>query len=75
MNEREALEKIAKTLDTIIRVDKLKYADDALYGRIQALIKKKRYAEAQEDINKFMEKYPTSSLLRSVQALKSKIPY
>ena len=30
MNEREALEKIAKTLDTIIRVDKLKYADDAL---------------------------------------------
>ncbi len=52
-----------------------KYADDALYGRIQALIKKKRYAEAQEDINKFTEKYPTSSLLRSVQALKSQIPY
>src|SRR5574344_2001413 len=26
----EAVEKIAKTLDTIIRVDKLKYADDAL---------------------------------------------
>ena len=30
MNEREALEKIVKSLDTIIRVDNLKQADDAL---------------------------------------------
>lgn len=52
-----------------------KYADDAMYGKIQTLIKKKRYDEALEDIKKFGDKYPTSNLLRSVQALKSTIPY
>ncbi len=52
-----------------------KYADDALYGKIQTLIVKKRYEEAKSEIEKFENKYPASDLLRNVLALKSKIPY
>ena len=52
-----------------------KYADDALYGKIQVLIKKKRYEEASSSIEKFEDKFPSSPLLRNVISLKSQIPY
>ena len=52
-----------------------KYADDALYGKIRTLIKKKRYEEAKTDIEKFETKYAGSEYLRNVKELKSQIPY
>lgn len=50
------------------------YADDALYGKIQALIRKKMYPEANKEIERFKKRFTASPLLRNVQALKSKIP-
>jgi outer membrane protein assembly factor BamD len=52
-----------------------KYADDAMYGKIQALIKKKQYEDAKAEISEFEDKFPGSTLLRSVLNLKSQIPY
>ena len=52
-----------------------KYADDALYGKIRTLIKKKRYEEAKKDIEKFETKYSGSEYLRNVKELKKQIPY
>ena len=52
-----------------------KYADDALYGKIRTLIKKKRYEEAKKDIEKFETKYAGSEYLRNVKELKKQIPY
>lgn len=52
-----------------------KYADDALYGKIQALIKKKKYDDAKKEISRFEDKFPTSEYLSNVISLKSQIPY
>ncbi len=52
-----------------------KYADDALYGKIQTLIIKKRYEEAKNEIERFQNRFPTSNLLGNVIKLKSQIPY
>jgi outer membrane protein assembly factor BamD len=52
-----------------------KYADDALYGKIQALIKKKQYEEAKNEIARFEEKFFASEYLPRVKSLKSQIPF
>lgn len=51
------------------------YADEALYGKIQALIKKKKYEDARNEINRFEEKFPSSQYLSKVISLKSQIPF
>jgi outer membrane protein assembly factor BamD len=50
------------------------YADDALYGVIKTLFIKKQYDETSEAIQKFEERYPTSSYLRNVLSIKNQIP-
>jgi outer membrane protein assembly factor BamD len=49
------------------------YADDAALGKIQALIKRKKYAEAAEEVTKFETKFKDSPLLGRVRSLKSEI--
>ncbi len=51
------------------------YADDALYGKIQALISKKKYEDADNEISRFEEKFSTSEYLPKVLALKKQIPF
>lgn len=48
------------------------YADDALYGKIQALIKKKMYKEASDEISRFEKRFTSSPLLPRVKSLKTK---
>jgi outer membrane protein assembly factor BamD len=48
------------------------YADDALYGKIQALIKKKQLPEAAKEIERFEKRFPGSPLLKNVKSLKNK---
>lgn len=50
------------------------YADDALYGKIQALIFKKKYDLAESEIERFEKKFPESKYYSSVIKLKSNIP-
>lgn len=49
------------------------YADDALYGKIQTLILRKRFAEALKEIERFESKFAGSILLVKVNSLKSTI--
>lgn len=51
-----------------------KYADDALYGKIQALINKKQYELAKKEIERFESKFSGSEYLSRVKSLKSQIP-
>ena len=51
-----------------------KYADDALYGKIQALINRKKYEEAKNEIERFEKKFSDSKLLPKVLSLKKDIP-
>lgn len=46
------------------------FADDALYGKIQTLITRKRYDEARTEIARFESKYAGSNLLKKVLTLK-----
>jgi outer membrane protein assembly factor BamD len=50
------------------------YADDALHGKIVALITRKQFAEARSEIERFEEKFPNSPLRSRVSALRSQIP-
>jgi len=50
------------------------YADDALCGKIQALVTKKKYEEAKKEIARFELKFPKSNLLNKVLILKRSIP-
>lgn len=52
-----------------------KYADDALYGKIQTLIVKKRYDEAKKEVERFENKFITSEYLSRVKSLKGQLPY
>lgn len=52
-----------------------KYADDALYGKIQALIIKKKYEDAKKEIERFESKFADSTLLSRVKSLKNQIPF
>ncbi|MBL8006260.1 MAG: outer membrane protein assembly factor BamD [Ignavibacteria bacterium] len=47
------------------------YADDALYGKIQALISKKNYEAALKEIERFEKYFSSSPLLYKVKNLKS----
>jgi outer membrane protein assembly factor BamD len=49
------------------------YADDAMYGKIQALIKRKKYIEAADEVVKFESKFKNSPYLSRVRGLKSEI--
>lgn len=70
-NYRSALVYYDNVLDEFFDT---KYADDALYGKIQALIHKKRYEDAKHEIERFEQKFPSSPYLSKVKSLKSKIP-
>ena len=50
------------------------YADDALYGKIQALMIKKQYDKARKEVERFENRFPLSEYLTRVKALKSQIP-
>jgi len=50
------------------------YADDALYGKIQALIVKKQYALAKGEIERFESKFRNSDLLSQVDRIKRNLP-
>ncbi|HRI84724.1 MAG TPA: outer membrane protein assembly factor BamD [Ignavibacteria bacterium] len=51
-----------------------KYADDALYGKIQVLIIKKMFEEAKKEIKRFEEIFTSSEFLSRVKTLKTRIP-
>lgn len=50
------------------------WADDALYGKIRALVIKKKYEDVKKEIERFEKKFPTSDLLKSVQKVKNDLP-
>jgi outer membrane protein assembly factor BamD len=49
------------------------WADDALYGKIQALLKKNKSEDALKEIERFEKKFPKSNLLSKVETTKSNI--
>ncbi|MBS1493292.1 MAG: outer membrane protein assembly factor BamD [Bacteroidetes bacterium] len=49
-------------------------ADDALYGKIQALIAKKKYSDAKKEIERFESKFKSSDLLQKVVNIKNNLP-
>jgi outer membrane protein assembly factor BamD len=49
------------------------YADDALFGKIQALINKKKTADALKEIERFEKKFSKSEYLNRVERLKSNL--
>lgn len=49
------------------------WADDALYGKIQALLKKKKNDDAKKEIDRFEKKFPKSSLIGKVESIKKNI--
>lgn len=49
------------------------YAEQAHLGKINTLISRKRTGEAREEIDRFLEKYPDSTLLREVIDLRNQI--
>lgn len=49
-------------------------ADDALYGKIQALVSKKKYDEVNKEIERFESKFRNSDLLSKVEKIKNQIP-
>lgn len=51
------------------------YADDALYGKIQVLIIKRRYEDASREIERFKKFFPSSPYMSKVKTLKSQIPF
>lgn len=49
-------------------------ADDALYGKIQALVAKKKYDDVKKEIERFEAKFKGSELLSKVEKIKNQIP-
>lgn len=49
------------------------YADDALYGKIQALIKKKKNEDALKEVERFEKKFPQSEYLSRVERIKNNL--
>ncbi len=49
-------------------------ADDALYGKIQALMAKKRYDDVKAEIERFESKFRGSDLLSKVDVIKNQLP-
>lgn len=50
------------------------YADDALYGKIQALMKKKKYEDVKKEIERFEKRFPQSEFISKVRLIKKEIP-
>ncbi|MFA5405151.1 MAG: outer membrane protein assembly factor BamD [Ignavibacteria bacterium] len=49
------------------------YSDDALYGKIKALIQKKKSDDALKEIDRFEKKFPKSEYLSRVERIKSSL--
>ncbi len=49
-------------------------ADDALYGKIQALVAKKKYVDAKKEIERFESKFRNSDLTAKVEKIKTQLP-
>jgi len=49
------------------------WADDALYGKIQALLKKKKFEDAKKEIERFEKKFSKSNLTGKVESIKKSI--
>jgi outer membrane protein assembly factor BamD len=49
------------------------YAPLALIAKVEALIARKKYAEAKQEIGKFFERYPSSSLVERAKGLRDQI--
>ncbi len=49
------------------------WADDALYGKIQALLKKKKPGDALKEIDRFEKKFPKSEYLSRVEKIKDSL--
>ena len=49
------------------------YAEPSLLGKVKALLFRKRYDDAKKDIDKFLEKYPNSSLKQEAETLRNDI--
>jgi outer membrane protein assembly factor BamD len=50
------------------------YADDALVGKITALIARKKYEDAKKEIERFESRFPKSDLFAKVLSLKKSLP-
>ncbi|MBS1514683.1 MAG: outer membrane protein assembly factor BamD [Bacteroidetes bacterium] len=49
-------------------------ADDALYGKIQALMAKKKYDDVKKEIERFESKFRNSSLMPNIEKIKNRLP-
>lgn len=49
------------------------YAEPSLLGKVKSLIARSRYAEAMQDIEKFLDKYPNSELRNEAESLQQTI--
>jgi outer membrane protein assembly factor BamD len=49
------------------------YAPLALIGKVEALVARKKYPEAKKEIDRFFERYPSSSLLDRARSLRDQI--
>lgn len=50
------------------------YADDALYWKIESLMKRKKYDDVKKEIDRFEKKFPSSEHLKKVIDIKNSIP-
>ncbi len=49
------------------------YAEPALFGKIKALVSRKRYSEAKPEVEKFLEKYPQTKFKTELDSLYKEI--
>jgi tetratricopeptide (TPR) repeat protein len=49
------------------------FAEPALLGKAQSLVARKRYKEAEKEINRFLDRYPNSSLKNDASGLRDDI--
>ena len=49
------------------------FAEGALLGKVKALIARKKYDEAKQEIDRFFEKYPNSELKIDADVLRTEI--
>jgi len=70
-NYKSAIIYYDAVLDEFFETD---MADDALYGKIQALIAKKKYSDAKKEIERFESKFKSSDLLQKVTNIKNNLP-
>ncbi|MBI4428851.1 MAG: hypothetical protein HY562_07000, partial [Ignavibacteriales bacterium] len=49
------------------------YAEHALLRKVEALVRRKRYQEGRQELEKFFDRYPSSELKAEAESLKSEI--